>query len=64
MKNQEGKKIHSAEILCVGTELLMGHTLNTNSGYLARQLAELGIPSYRQIVIGDNVDRLKAQILE
>lgn len=64
MKEQEEKKIHSAEILCVGTELLMGHTLNTNSGYLARQLAELGIPSYRQIVIGDNVERLKAQILE
>ncbi len=64
MNNQIEKKIGSAEIICVGTELLMGHTLNTNSGYLAKQLAELGIPSYRQIVIGDNVDRLTTQILE
>ena len=58
------KKIESAEILCVGTELLMGHTLNTNSGYLATQLSNLGIPSYRQIVIGDNPRRLKEQILD
>lgn len=58
------KKIKSAEILCVGTELLMGHTLNTNSGYIALQLAELGIPSYRQIVIGDNPARLLEQIKE
>ena len=64
MNNQIEKKIGSAEIICVGTELLMGHTLNTNSGYLAKQLAELGIPSYRQIVVGDNVDRLTTQILE
>ncbi len=42
----------------------MGHTLNTNAGYIARELAELGIPSYRQTVIGDNVDRLLLQIKE
>ena len=64
MFNIPNHKIQSAEILCVGTELLMGHTLNTNSGYLAVQLAELGIPSYRQIVVGDNPERLRAQILE
>ena len=38
--------IKSAEIICVGTELLMGQTLNTNSRFLARELASLGIPSY------------------
>lgn len=58
------RKIHSAEIICVGTELLMGHTLNTNAGYLAKQLAELGIPSFRQTVVGDNVERLALQIKE
>lgn len=58
------KKIKSAEIICVGTELLMGQTLNTNAGYLARQLAELGIPSFRQTVVGDNVERLALQIKE
>jgi len=58
------KKIRGAEIICVGTELLMGHTLNTNAGYLAKQLAELGIPSYLQIVVGDNVERLSRQIRE
>ncbi len=58
------KKINGAEIICVGTELLMGHTLNTNSGYLAKQLAELGIPSFWQTVVGDNVDRLFHQIKE
>ena len=56
--------IKSAEIICVGTELLMGQTLNTNSRFLARELASLGIPSYRQIVVGDNYDRLFEQIKE
>jgi len=56
--------IKSAEIICVGTELLMGQTLNTNSRFLARELAALGIPSYRQIVVGDNYDRLYEQIKE
>lgn len=60
----EGRKIRNAEIICVGTELLMGHTLNTNSAYLSRQLASIGIPSYRQIVVGDNHQRLTEQIRE
>ncbi len=51
-------KIFSAEIVCVGTELLMGQTVNTNAAYLARELAGAGIPSYRQTVIGDNPERL------
>ncbi len=64
MNDINEKKIHGAEIICVGTELLMGHTLNTNAGYLAKQLAELGIPSFRQTVVGDNVERLALQIKE
>ncbi len=48
----------SAEIICVGTELLLGDIVNTNVQYLAQQLASLGIPHYYQTVVGDNRDRL------
>lgn len=48
----------SAEIICVGTELLLGDILNSNSQYLAQELANLGIPHYYQTVVGDNIDRL------
>ena len=48
----------SAEIICIGTELLLGDILNTNCQYLARELADLGIPHYYQTVVGDNVDRI------
>jgi nicotinamide-nucleotide amidase len=53
----------SAEIICVGTELLLGDILNTNCQYLALELADLGIPHYYQTVVGDNVERLK-QVIE
>lgn len=52
----------SAEIICVGTELLLGDILNSNAQYLAQQLAQLGIPHYYQTVVGDNVERLKKAI--
>lgn len=48
-----------AEILCVGTEILLGDIVNTNTQYLARRLSELGIAVYHQSVVGDNRDRLK-----
>jgi len=48
----------SAEILCVGTELLIGDIVNTNAAYLSRRLATLGIGVYRQSVVGDNPARL------
>jgi nicotinamide-nucleotide amidase len=53
----------SAEIICVGTELLLGDILNSNSQYLAQQLAKLGIPHYYQSVVGDNPERLQ-QVIE
>ena len=53
----------SAEILCIGTELLLGNILNGNARYLAGQLADLGIPHYYQTVVGDNPTRIK-QALE
>jgi nicotinamide-nucleotide amidase len=52
----------SAEIICVGTELLLGDIVNTNAQFLAQQLASLGIPHYYQTVVGDNPSRLKQAI--
>lgn len=52
----------SAEIICVGTELLLGDILNSNAQYLAQQLASLGIPHYYQTTVGDNIDRLQQVI--
>ncbi|NJL63786.1 MAG: competence/damage-inducible protein A [Methylacidiphilales bacterium] len=52
----------SAEIICVGTELLLGDILNGNAQYLAKELAFLGIPHYYQTVVGDNLDRLQKAI--
>lgn len=43
-----------AEILCVGTELLLGDIVNTNAAYIARELARIGIELYHQTVVGDN----------
>ena len=48
----------TAEIICVGTELLLGNIVNTNAAYLAEQLAGLGISCYYQTVVGDNRERL------
>jgi len=47
----------------VGTELLLGDILNSNTQYLGRQLADLGIPHYFQTVVGDNPERIK-QVLK
>ena len=53
----------SAEIICVGTELLLGDILNRNAQFLAIELAQLGIPHYYQTVVGDNPQRLH-QVIE
>lgn len=52
-------QIKTAEILCVGTELLLGDIVNTNAAYLARTLASLGISVYHQSVVGDNPARMR-----
>lgn len=54
----------SAEILCIGTELLLGNITNGNARWLAEQLAALGIPHQRQTVVGDNRERLIAAVRE
>ncbi len=52
----------TAEILCVGTELLLGDILNTNAQFLSRELAKLGVNVYRQSVVGDHAERLKKEL--
>lgn len=51
-----------AEILCVGTEILLGDIVNTNAQFISRQLANLGIEVFHQSVVGDNPDRLLEEL--
>ena len=53
-----------AEILSVGTELLMGQIANTDAQYLSRRLAELGVTVRRHTTVGDNPGRVKAALGE
>jgi len=50
----------NAEIICIGTELLLGHIVNTNTSFLSQKLAEAGIDVYHHIAVGDNHARLIA----
>ena len=52
----------NVEIICVGTELLLGDILNTNAKYLSERLAEMGFNLFSQSVVGDNAVRLEKQI--
>jgi len=51
-----------AEIISVGTEILLGHIVNTNVTYIAKRLASLGIDLYYQATVGDNPSRLSSLI--
>ncbi len=51
------------EVLCIGTELLLGNILNGNARWLAEELAVLGLPHYRQTVVGDNRARIQDCVL-
>ncbi|GEK28236.1 competence/damage-inducible protein A [Furfurilactobacillus siliginis] len=53
-----------AEIIAVGTEILLGQIDNTNASYVARGLAALGINVFHQQVVGDNPVRLEAALRE
>ena len=53
-----------AEIITVGTEILLGDILNTNCRYLSRELAAMGIEMYYQITVGDNEERLLKTLKE
>jgi nicotinamide-nucleotide amidase len=51
-----------AELIAVGTEMLLGNIVNTNAAYLARGLSQIGVTSHYQQVVGDNPKRLDEAI--
>lgn len=53
---------HNAEIISVGTELLLGNILNTDAQFLSQRLSALGMNVYYQTVVGDNPQRLRAAV--
>ncbi len=52
----------TTEIISIGTELLLGHIINTNTAFLSQKLAEIGIDVYHTSVVGDNSSRLTQAI--
>ncbi|MDY2726021.1 MAG: competence/damage-inducible protein A [Anaerostipes faecalis] len=52
----------TAEIICVGTEILLGNIVNTNAAYLSERLAALGISVFFETTVGDNPERLESVI--
>src|SRR5690554_683575 len=52
----------NAEIIAVGSELLLGQIANTNAQFISKQLSELGINVFYHTVVGDNGGRLKDAI--
>ncbi len=50
------------EILCVGTELLLGDIINTDGAFIAGEISKLGFSSYHQTVVGDNPERLREAV--
>ncbi|MCR4399157.1 MAG: molybdopterin-binding protein, partial [Firmicutes bacterium] len=53
-----------AEIVAVGTELLLGQIVNSNARYLSEKLAGLGVDVYYHVVVGDNAPRIVAALAQ
>lgn len=62
LHNKFEMRIDTAEILTVGTEILMGQIVDSNAAYFAKELSNLGISSFYQVSCGDNPERLKGCI--
>ncbi len=52
-----------AEVIAVGSELLLGQIVDTNSAFIARELAALGLDLYFKTTVGDNLERLEATLV-
>jgi nicotinamide-nucleotide amidase len=59
---RDEKNIESAEIVTVGTEMLLGDLVDTNTAWISQRLAELGVGIYRHTTIGDNSERIVAAL--
>lgn len=53
-----------AEIIAIGTEMLLGDLVDTNSAWISQRLAELGVGTYRHTTVGDNPDRIVSAVKE
>lgn len=51
-----------AEIVSIGTELLLGEIIDTNAAYLGKRLAQLGVDCFQRQTVGDNFDRVRRAI--
>ena len=51
--------VHTAELIAVGTELLLGNIANTDAQILSKELSALGINVFHHSVVGDNPQRLR-----
>jgi nicotinamide-nucleotide amidase len=54
----------NAEIIAIGSELLLGQIIDTNSSYIAKSLADIGIELIQTTTVGDNLQRMKEAIQE
>jgi nicotinamide-nucleotide amidase len=61
---QGGQNIESAEIITIGTEMLLGDLVDTNTAWLSARLAALGVGVYRHTTIGDNRERIVGALKE
>src|SRR3712207_2847036 len=60
----ENGTIRSAEIVTIGTEMLLGDLVDTNTAWISSHLAALGVAIYRHTTVGDNRQRITAALLE
>jgi nicotinamide-nucleotide amidase len=61
---RDGQNIDSAEIITIGTEMLLGDLVDTNTAWLSSRLATLGVGVYRHTTVGDNRDRIVGALRE
>ncbi|MGH3146301.1 MAG: CinA family nicotinamide mononucleotide deamidase-related protein, partial [Rubrobacter sp.] len=60
----DGKNMDCAEIVTIGTEMLLGDLVDTNTAWISQRLAELGVGIYRHTTVGDNPDRIVEALRE
>ncbi len=63
-KENNTENIASAEIITIGTEMLLGDLVDTNTAWLSNNLARLGVGIYRHTTVGDNKDRIVGAMKE
>lgn len=64
MQKERENNIERAEIITIGTEMLLGDLVDTNTAWLSSNLARLGVGIYRHTTVGDNKDRITAAMRE